>query len=60
VVVGEVGTVPITSEKLLHALRLREMERELGREEEEARKGAVPAPRRRSSRGEGGAPCGGA
>jgi D-beta-D-heptose 7-phosphate kinase/D-beta-D-heptose 1-phosphate adenosyltransferase len=37
VVVGESGTAPITSEKLSHALRVQEMERELGREEEESR-----------------------
>jgi D-beta-D-heptose 7-phosphate kinase/D-beta-D-heptose 1-phosphate adenosyltransferase len=33
VVVGEVGTAPITLEKLAHALRLREREREVAREE---------------------------
>jgi D-beta-D-heptose 7-phosphate kinase/D-beta-D-heptose 1-phosphate adenosyltransferase len=33
VVVGEVGTVPITAEKLLHALRVQEREREAEREE---------------------------
>jgi D-beta-D-heptose 7-phosphate kinase/D-beta-D-heptose 1-phosphate adenosyltransferase len=36
VVVGEVGTAPITLEKLAHALRLREREREVAREERQA------------------------
>ena len=47
VVVGEVGTVPITLEKLARALRLREGEREIAREERQAsrlRRGApIPA-----------------
>jgi D-beta-D-heptose 7-phosphate kinase/D-beta-D-heptose 1-phosphate adenosyltransferase len=49
VVVGEAGTVPITSEKLVHALRLREMEESLGREvhEEHRRRPGASGPDRR-------------
>jgi len=47
VVVGEVGTAPITVEKLLHALRAREFDRETARE----KGGALPSrsPRRRGA-----------
>jgi D-beta-D-heptose 7-phosphate kinase/D-beta-D-heptose 1-phosphate adenosyltransferase len=59
VVVAESGTAPITAEKLTHAIRLLEMEEELGREEAQERlrhghdQGGVRVPRPPSKRGGG-------